>query len=181
MKISELTNAPQWLKDAIVENEDVEIVNNYVIWKNGMWKCGVWKSGVWEGGTWKNGMWEGGVWEGGTWKNGVWEGGVWKCGAWEGGAWEDGTWEGGVWKCGVWEGGVWKCGAWEGGTHSMMSKYIPLINGDNIEIGCKRKTIKEWKAWFDGSKEFETKRNSREFKMIYAHFKACAAYVEAMK
>ena len=55
MKISELTNAPQWLKDAIVENEDVEIVNNYVIWKDGTWKSGVWKSGRWEGGVWEDG------------------------------------------------------------------------------------------------------------------------------
>ena len=151
MKISELTNAPQWLKDAIVENEDVEIVNNYVIWKDGMW--------------------EGGVWEGGMWKGGMWEGGMWKCGAWEDG----------MWKSGRWEGGMWKSGAWEGGTHSMMSKYIPLINGDNIEIGCKRKTVEEWNEWFSGKEEFDTKRGTKEFKMIYAHFKACAAYVEAMK
>jgi len=140
-------------------------------WKRVMWEGGVWEGGMWKCGTWKSGRWEGGVWEGGMWKGGMWEGGMW-----EGGVWEDG-----MWKSGRWKGGMWKSGAWEGGTHSMMSKYIPLINGDNIEIGCKRKTVEEWKAWFDGSEEFETKRNSREFKMIYAHFKACAAYVEAMK
>lgn len=32
-KISELTDAPAWLKSARVENEDVEIINGRAIWR----------------------------------------------------------------------------------------------------------------------------------------------------
>ena len=75
MKIKELENAPDWLKRAIVQDEDVEIVDGGVVWERG-----VWKGGIWEGGVWKGGVWEGGVWKDGVWEHGVWEHGTWKGG-----------------------------------------------------------------------------------------------------
>jgi len=94
MKISELKNAPQWLKDAKVVDEDVEIIDDVVVWYGG-----VWQSGVWYGGEWQSGVWWSGVWKSGGWWSGEWRGGVWRSGVWRGG-----VWRGGVWKSGVWEG-----------------------------------------------------------------------------
>jgi len=38
MKISELTDAPAWLKDANTEDADVEIRDGIVTWHNGVWR-----------------------------------------------------------------------------------------------------------------------------------------------
>jgi hypothetical protein len=53
---------PQWLKDAITENADIEI-NKFgsVVWRGGVWRGGVWRGGVWRGGVWRGGEWRGGV------------------------------------------------------------------------------------------------------------------------
>jgi hypothetical protein len=71
MKIKDLTNAPQWLKDAVVTNEDVEI-DEYgrVVWRDGVWRGGVWCGGVWCGGVWCGGVWRDGVWRDGVWRDG---------------------------------------------------------------------------------------------------------------
>lgn len=45
-----------------------------------------------------------------------------------------------------------------------------------IKIGCKEKTIGEWDAWFVGDDVFETKRDTPEFKRIYAHYRAVREY-----
>ena len=50
MKRSELKECPEWLRDAIVENENVEIVSGRVIWHNGVWHNGDWRGGDWLGG-----------------------------------------------------------------------------------------------------------------------------------
>ena len=86
MRIKKLENCPDWLLEAKVGNEDVEIN-----------ECGIviWKGGIWEDGIWKGGIWKGGIWEGGIWKDGIWEDGIWEGGRWEGGRWEDGIWKGG--------------------------------------------------------------------------------------
>ena len=65
MKIKELENAPDWLKRAIVQDEDVEIVDGGVVWERGVWEGGTWKGGVWEDGIWEHGVWEHGTWKGG--------------------------------------------------------------------------------------------------------------------
>ena len=57
-----------WLKNASFKDADIDITNNWLIWKGGIWK----------GGILKDGTFEGGVWEGGIWKSGVWKGGIWK-------------------------------------------------------------------------------------------------------
>lgn len=72
MKIAELTNAPDWLKAAVVENEDVAIC----AYGNVTWRGGTWYGGDWHGGTWYGGDWRGGTWRGGTWQGGTWYGGT---------------------------------------------------------------------------------------------------------
>ena len=67
MKISELENAPDWLKEAKTVDEDVEIVGGRVIWRDGEWQDGVWQGGLWRGGVWRGGVWHGGVWRDGEW------------------------------------------------------------------------------------------------------------------
>ena len=48
-----------------------------------------------------------------------------------------------------------------------------------IKIGCKDpKTIKEWDLWFSGTEEFNTKRDSFEFKQIQANYIAVKEYLK---
>ena len=75
MKISELENAPQWLLDANVKNEDVYMVGDLVTWRGGIWLGGTWLGGTWEGGIWHGGNWRGGIWRGGEWLGGHCRGG----------------------------------------------------------------------------------------------------------
>ena len=49
-----------WLKDADFENAEIDIVETWLIWKDGTWKKGVWENGIWQGGIWQDGTWEGG-------------------------------------------------------------------------------------------------------------------------
>jgi hypothetical protein len=111
MKISELANAPKWLKDAKTEREDVDIIGGVVVWHYGVWLGGTWHDGVWHGGTWRDG-----TWHGGTWRDGVWHGGNWRDGIWHDGTWLDGIWRGGDWHYGVWHGGNWRDGNWRRGN-----------------------------------------------------------------
>ena len=58
MKIKDLPNAPEWLKNASVLNEDVSISKyGNVIWHGGDWLGGDWRGGVWHGGDWHGGVW----------------------------------------------------------------------------------------------------------------------------
>ena len=57
MKICDLVNAPQWLKNAKTENEDVEISEvGHVTWLEGTWCGGTWLEGTWREGTWRGGI-----------------------------------------------------------------------------------------------------------------------------
>ena len=118
MKIEELENCPQWLKNANTTNADVvwDSTKSYIEWRGGEWRGGVWRGGVWRGGAWMRGEWRGGVWRGGVWRGGEWRGGVWRGGEWQGGEWRGGVWWGGVWRGGVWHGGEWWGGVWRGGV-----------------------------------------------------------------
>ena len=60
-------NAPDWLKNAETENADVELYDNCVMWRGGVWHRGEWYGGEWRGGHWYGGEWRGGVWYGGEW------------------------------------------------------------------------------------------------------------------
>ena len=62
MKKTELTKEQQekfkWLMKAETIDEDVEIVNGVLTWKDGVWENGIWRDGVFKGGYWRNGiMW----------------------------------------------------------------------------------------------------------------------------
>ena len=159
MKISELTNAPQWLLDANTADADVEIISGRIVWHDGIWHDGIWHDGIWHDGIWYDGTWRGGTWRGGTWY--------------------DGIWHDGIWHDGIWRSGVWVDGAQHGGSFSIHSKYLPTINyNGTITIGCKTKSIAEWDTWFAGDEEFDTPRNTDAFKKIYAHYCATKAYKE---
>ncbi len=207
MKIEELANCPHWLKEAVTENADVDIIEGVVHWHSGTWHSGVWENGVWEtglwkGGTWKHGLWKSGTWEGGTWHSGTWrygtwndgrwhEGtwcnGIWEDGHWYSGYWNNGTWYDGFWHNGTWENGIWHNGIWDRGSlkkahiRHQRFKYSPALRADNsIIIGCQTKTREQWDAWFAGDEEFETPRNSEEFKLIEANYIGFIAYAEQL-
>ena len=116
MTIKELGDiAPQWLREAKTDGENVDIVGGAVIWHGG-----VWHGGEWRGGVWHCGEWCGGVWRGGVWCDGVWCDGVWRGGEWCDGVWCDGVWRGGEWRGGVWRGGEWCGGEWHGGENRLL-------------------------------------------------------------
>lgn len=177
MRVSELQNAPEWLKKACVANEDVEIRHNIVVWKSGDWKYGVWEHGVWESGTFHQGTWKDGVWKGGIFKAGNWINGVWQKGSFTG-YWDDGIWLDGTFNGGTWERGSWNKGTQNSGKHSIRSKHTMLIRGTDICAGCKTKSYKEWREWLNGTEEFETCRDTEEFKLIRAHILALCTYIE---
>ena len=201
MKISELENCPDWLREADTENANVEIIDGAVhwfsgTWNNGTWEGGTWENGTWLGGTWKSGGWWNGTWNGGTWKEGVWKGGVWYAGTWnrgiwtsgtwcdgiwESGTWCDGTWERVTWCNGIWLAGTWKTGVWESGYQTIRFKYSPLfVSPTQIKIGCKIKTRDEWDAWFASDEEYSTRRETSTFKLIEANYNAFIAYAETL-
>jgi hypothetical protein len=60
-----LDNNLEWLIDAEIENAELEIKNNTLIWKNGIWYSGTWHYGIWLDGSFINGTWENGIWENG--------------------------------------------------------------------------------------------------------------------
>jgi hypothetical protein len=61
-------------------------------------------------------------------------------------------------------------------------KWSHSIIGDKISIGCKEFTIEEWVNFFENStQEFETKRDTQDFKQIRAVFYSYKAYIENLK
>jgi len=60
-------------------------------------------------------------------------------------------------------------------------KWNTSIIGDNIRIGCKEMNIENWDLFFESSEEFETKRNTEEFKQIQAVYLAYKAYLTYLK
>jgi hypothetical protein len=132
MKICELADAPDWLKEATTENENVALVDGCVIWYGGDWYGGDWHGGVWHGGDWYGGDWHGGDWRGGDWHGGDWHGGDWHGGVWRGGYWRGGDWRGGVWHGGYWHGGVWRGGVWHGGEDRLafMASMLGIVPDD---------------------------------------------------
>jgi hypothetical protein len=50
------------------------------------------------------------------------------------------------------------------------------ING-KIKIGCKEKNIEEWDIFFNSNEEYETKRDTQEFKQIQAVYESYKAYL----
>lgn len=67
-------NKLYWLIDSEVEEANIEIKNNTLIWHSGIYKYGKWHFGIFKNGTFY-GIWENGIWESGTFK-GKWISGV---------------------------------------------------------------------------------------------------------
>lgn len=61
--ITDQSNWPQWLINAVTSDANVQIINGMVVWHDGVWQDGVWYGGVWRGGEWYGGVWRGGVWQ----------------------------------------------------------------------------------------------------------------------
>jgi len=61
------------------------------------------------------------------------------------------------------------------------SKWCVGMKNDLIKIGCKEKSIEDWDIWFAGTEEYSTKRGTKEFAMIQAHYESVKAYVLFMK
>ena len=59
MRIAELENAPEWLKQASTIEADVELLYGIVVWRGGTWHGGIWRGGEWHGGEWRGGEWHG--------------------------------------------------------------------------------------------------------------------------
>ena len=64
--------------------------------------------------------------------------------------------------------------------------YLPIFckwrvsyttDGTVVKIGCKFKTVAEWDEWFSGSGEFDTPRDSEDFRRIEAEYLAVKAYI----
>ena len=63
----------------------------------------------------------------------------------------------------------------------MYCKWIvSVINNKEIKIGCEIKTPKEWEEWLEGTDEFETPRNTPEFKQIEAVIRAHITYLKVL-
>ena len=63
-----------WLIDSELENADIEIEKNTLIWNNGYFFSGNWEYGIFKDGkfygNWKNGIWENGNFAG-KWQSGI--------------------------------------------------------------------------------------------------------------
>lgn len=63
-----------WVIDAELEDAEVEIKNNTLVWNNGKWFHGNWEFGIFNNGEF-HGIWDNGIFEGGTFK-GKWISGI---------------------------------------------------------------------------------------------------------
>lgn len=68
--------------------------------------------------------------------------------------------------------GTWKGGFWKDGYKAVVSLCLWGISysKNNIIIGCKTKTTKEWEEWFKGTEVFTTQRDTPKFKEIHNAF-----------
>jgi uncharacterized protein YjbI with pentapeptide repeats len=189
MKIPE--NAPQWLKDATISEDAVfeirlEFGVQIVDWKSGCWFKGIFNSGYFRGGYFRGGYFRGGYFLGGyflggEFRGGYFRGGEFRGGEFRGGYFLGGEFRGGEFRGGEFRGGYFRGGEFLGGVMCIYSKwFVGLTFEGTVKIGCKIKTFKEWDAWFKGKEEYSTKRNTPEFKRIYAHYVAIKAYKKEM-
>lgn len=72
-----------WLLDCEIDNVKLEVKDNILFWKSGIFYHGVWKWGVFESGEFRSGTWKGGIFLDGIFK-GTFENGVFKKGIFKG-------------------------------------------------------------------------------------------------
>ena len=70
------------------------------------------------------------------------------------------------------------------GSKNKETAYLPIfckwsnsILGDQIQIGCKLKSIEEWDIFFNSDEVYSTPRNTPDFKQIQAVYEAYKAYL----
>ena len=59
----------------------------------------------------------------------------------------------------------------------LFCKWTFSILGDKIQIGCEKRTIKEWDLFFASKEVLSTPRGTDDFKQIEAVYLACKAYL----
>jgi hypothetical protein len=59
----------------------------------------------------------------------------------------------------------------------LFCKWSFSILGDKIQIGCEKRTIKQWDLFFASDQKLTTERGTEEFKQIQAVYNACKAYL----
>ena len=64
---------------------------------------------------------------------------------------------------------------------SIHCKWTHGITDGMVHIGCKKRTIEEWDAFFASNDEIETPRNTDEFKQIEAVYNAYKAYLQTLE
>jgi hypothetical protein len=69
----------------------------------------------------------------------------------------------------------------QGADLPMFSKWSMIKLENTFKIGCKEKSFEDWDKFFDSDKEFETKRESDDFKRIHAMYLANKTYYEFLK
>lgn len=55
-----------WILDCEIDNVILEIKNNILIFKSGIFYWGYWKWGIFENGDFRSGIWKGGIFKDGT-------------------------------------------------------------------------------------------------------------------
>jgi hypothetical protein len=72
---------------------------------------------------------------------------------------------------------VWRGGTWWGGDQGIRCKWCIYITSDGqLSIGCKTRTVQQWDSWFAGTEEYETKRDSDDFRRIRAAYMGFVVY-----
>ena len=63
----------------------------------------------------------------------------------------------------------------------MCCKWSFGITDNKIHIGCEKRTIEEWDAFFESDKVISTQRDTDEFKQIEAVYRGLKAYYQHLK
>jgi len=59
----------------------------------------------------------------------------------------------------------------------LFCKWSFSVLGEKIQIGCEKRTIKEWDLFFESEETLSTQRGTDDFKQIEAIYLACKAYL----
>ncbi len=159
MRISELKNCPEWLRDAITVDADVDIVNGYVIWRGGDFLGGNFRGGNFLGGDFLGGDFLGGNFLGGNFLGGDFCGGDFCGGNFRGGDFRGGDFCGGNFRGGDFLGGNFLGGLTSGsnlkvvalrsghlGLYPYQVMSILFEDGSRwVRMGCLFKSLKDWK------------------------------------
>lgn len=77
------TSPYYWMLECELDGAQLEVVDNILVWKSGIFYWGEWHWGVWKSGEFRSGNWLGGIFYDGSFR-GTWHRGVWKGGSFAG-------------------------------------------------------------------------------------------------